>query len=329
MNKQHKDIAVKSNALINSFFSLGLQEMRLFAFTASKIPQTGELPTEPIKIELSVREFADTFGIDKDWAYKNFKKLAKELKAKNIEVEDDKIESGVSLVERWVRKKSSPGVYIFHIAEPLVPHLLALRKGNFTPYRIKYVYNFKRFTTWRVYELLKQHKNLKKRKFDLDEFRKKVGVHGKYNKFFNLRARVIDTAIKEINESSDIKVDVDYIKKEKAVVGLVFHITENTHNIGIKEKIKKAADRMTKNSPYKRELYDKLRKLSGMRGPKQLVEICKRWYGHEAECEQLLQDLLRRYADKPEGEIKKIVYKVLRYDEMPGQMKLTDVTDKK
>jgi len=107
-----------------------------------------------------------------------------------------------------------------------LPHILALR-DKFTKYKIKDVYQFTSAYTWRLYELLIQNKDMKKRDFDLEEFKWKIGVAEKYCAIGDLKKRVIDPSIDEINEYSDIKIQYDQVKRGRRVTGFVFYITEN------------------------------------------------------------------------------------------------------
>ena len=56
------------------------------------------------------------------------------------------------------------------------------------------------------------------------------GCEGKsYNIFSNLRNRVIDIGVKEINKKTLFTVSYDYVKKGKTVIGLIFHINMKYH----------------------------------------------------------------------------------------------------
>ena len=50
---------------------------------------------------------------------------------------------------------------------------------------------------------------------DLDDFRYVMGIKGKYKQFGQLRERVIETAIDEVNESTNYKITVEYHKKSR------------------------------------------------------------------------------------------------------------------
>ena len=50
-----------------------------------------------------------------------------------------------------------------------------------------------------------------------------------YNTFSNFRNRVIDIAVKEINEKTLFTLSYEYVKKGKSVIALIFHINMKYH----------------------------------------------------------------------------------------------------
>lgn len=143
----------------------------------------------------------------------------------------------------------------------LVPHLLGL-KEQFTSYRLKDVYRFGSVHTWRLYELLRQHKGLGKREFDVDELKAKIGLAGLYERVGNLKARVIDPAIREINETSDIMCEYEQGKRGRRITGFLFIIRDNQQNKTPREKVRAIAESLDAEgtpSELERTLVDEYR----------------------------------------------------------------------
>ena len=60
----------------------------------------------------------------------------------------------------------------------------------------------------------------------IEEFKGHMGAEtDSYKEFFNLKKRVIEIAIKEINEKTDLQVEVEYIKTARNFTHLTFRIT--------------------------------------------------------------------------------------------------------
>ena len=74
------------------------------------------------------------------------------------------------------------------------------------------------------YELLKQYEIAGSRELTIDELREKFELKDKYKLFNNLRVRVIEPSIKEINECTDLSVCYTQITKGRKVIALKFSI---------------------------------------------------------------------------------------------------------
>ncbi|WP_338149466.1 replication initiation protein [Xenorhabdus bovienii] len=62
---------------------------------------------------------------------------------------------------------------------------------------------------------------------NVEDFRSMLGLEDKYLKFSELNKFVIKPAIKELNEKSNLTVNVDMIKKGRTIVSLHFQFKEN------------------------------------------------------------------------------------------------------
>ncbi|BDD13055.1 hypothetical protein FUAX_54870 (plasmid) [Fulvitalea axinellae] len=128
----------------------------------------------------------------------------------------------VNFISEVNREENSAYVTI-HFAPAVKDFLLGLR-SNFTSYSLKYVYDFRSTSSLIVYELCKQYERKGKRIVSLDLFRKYTVVEDKYPKFSQLRKWVIEPALRDINELSDIRVELETKRKGRAVNTLIFHI---------------------------------------------------------------------------------------------------------
>ena len=118
--------------------------------------------------------------------------------------------------------------FTLEIHERIAPYLIE-EMNEYTSYHLKIIFAFQSAHSQTLYRLLKQYYNTetKKREFDLDDFRFHMDVIDKYSQFGMLLKRVIEPAVKEINELSDILVEFDLKKKRTKIVGITFYITEN------------------------------------------------------------------------------------------------------
>ena len=112
----------------------------------------------------------------------------------------------------------------------LEPYLLNL-KETYTKYRLGYVINFKSEYSFRLYEIMKQYEKIGERTVLVEELKELLMIdNNKYQKYSHLKSFVIQKAMQEINQYSDIKINLEKEEKEgKKVVGLVFSINKNDY----------------------------------------------------------------------------------------------------
>jgi plasmid replication initiation protein len=247
MENSNSSLVVKSNALINAMFDLSLQGNRFLAFAISLLDrsQTPEIG-KAVELEIPVMEFAETFNLDKKSAYREIEILADQMQRKIITLQPDQSLTGRRVKVGIITKQEyldGEGRVWLRFDEDLVPHLLGL-KAQFTKYRIKDVYQFKSSHSWRLYELLKQYKQIGKREFEVDELKRKMYIDDKYTLISNLKKWVINPAVEDINKTSDIIVDYSQKKRGRKIVGFIFIIRDNESTKTKEEKIRSAMDKM-------------------------------------------------------------------------------------
>jgi plasmid replication initiation protein len=284
-------VVVKSNAMINALGALSLQQTRFVAWVASSLPRENPALDRPYDMEIDVSAFAAAFEIDARLAYAEVRKISRVLQQKIIPVPvgPDVVEVGILTKARY---RVGEGRVWLRIDEDLLPHILGL-KEQFTRYRIKDVYQFASAHTWRVYELLRQFKDIGKREIDLDEFKQKVGVSDRYRVLADLRKRVLDPAILEINATSDIQVQYDQKKKGRRVVSFLFIIRENQATKTPRELVRSVAEKIGPSRAFSPDLVATLREYRV--SPKQALQLANLAIGKESRVLTLLPKLKTRW----------------------------------
>ena len=95
---------------------------------------------------------------------------------------------------------------------------------------------------------------------DLDLFKSLMGINGReYKNFKSLNRRLIKEPLKEINESSDLYVEVDYKKQQRKVVEIKFRIKRNPNKRNLID-IGKDVVKELPAGPVNQALYERLRK---------------------------------------------------------------------
>jgi plasmid replication initiation protein len=260
---------------------------------------------------VDVSDFAESFDIDLKNAYREVESLATQLQKKIIQfrqADGTRVKVGIITKQKY---HDGEGRASIRFDEDLLPHIIALRE-KFTKYKIKDVYQFTSAYTWRLYELLAQNKDIKKREFDLDEFKWKVGVAEKYDAIGDLKKRVIDSSVDEINEYSDIKVQYDQVKRGRRVTGFVFYITENqdtkTHREKVRDQVERAfPPQPPKNPDFARRLREEFRVSA-----KQADLLARMWEGRENQAEKFLARIRRDYEAGSVKSLGGLTFKILK-----------------
>jgi len=83
----------------------------------------------------------------------------------------------------------------------------------------------------RIFELLMQFKTTGVVVIALEEFRLLLELEDKYDRFTNLKARVLDPAIRELTAKANLDIAVDLIRRNRKVVSLRFTFSENPQGV--------------------------------------------------------------------------------------------------
>ena len=219
----------KSNELIQrSRFSMSVQQNRVMLFLISKI-KPNDIGDEVYSI--SIREFCKVCNIDYNSGknYSDAKKAIKAIADKSVWV---KQVNGDDVLLRWLNRiklNRESGKFEITFHQDMLPYLYDL-KNRYTRYRLDNVLTMNSKYGIRLYELLKSYQYLGKEiTFSLDELRNRLDAN-KYMRYPDFRRYVLEIAIDDINECSDVKVGYIPIKKEgkRAIDSITFIVDEPT-----------------------------------------------------------------------------------------------------
>lgn len=220
----------KSNRLIESSYQLSVQKNRLIFLAMRKLKKiildkntNIEQVEEAIKsakfepIFIDVVDYKRAFKLKTNKVYQDLEAIANDLFKDEILYINEKNDNITKM--RWVitveYDKDQKGITLqFH--PNLIKDLLVF-KGQYTRLfsedfadKLRCKYSF------RIYELCKQYLAIGHRDFYLEDLKFKLRIfEDKYNIYNNFKSRVINPALKELNEYSDIKLEFFEIEKDK------------------------------------------------------------------------------------------------------------------
>lgn len=214
----------QSNRLIEASHTLTLNEKRLILCAASMIDSRKPYPHDGY-FTIRADSFAETFGMERDTAYEALNDAANRLFERDI-----RRYSKGKMVEqmRWVfhvKYKEGEGCVVLGFSPTVIPHLTMLNK-EFTSFQLKQIGALSSFYSIRLYELMSQFHKLGQRECNLDQLRQMLDLGDKYQDVKNLRVRVLDPALKELNADTDLNVTMEVKRQGRKVVGFLFNIAK-------------------------------------------------------------------------------------------------------
>lgn len=257
-----EDTVTRSNALIGGMYSSTLIENKLtvWALKAARADADG-LPT----VSMTTEEIRALTGTKGNGIYDLLAVTALRMGNRHIFIEDrDKHEfEFINLIDHATYKGGIFTVFFTQAAKARMWNL----KSNFTTMRLETLFAFKSNYTFRLYELLKMHEYqidgnntpiiieygfaelklkmnlvdtdkdekvflaLKKKNCDLDKIVNEIAGENnrKFRDWYEFKRKVIQRAQKEINETTELHVDVEPVRSGRGgrVTKLRFILTHN------------------------------------------------------------------------------------------------------
>ena len=221
-------LVVKDNALINASYNLELTEQRLIMLAIINARELGQGITADSKLEIHASDYAKLFNVSADASYKALKEAVNNLFNRQFSYTAEYKKTGkVGVVRsRWVSR-------IFYVDDlalleitfaPDVVPLITRLEEHFTKYEAKQVAHLTSKYATRLYELLIAWREVGKTPiFELQQLRKNLGVEDdEYQRMHHFKSRVLETAITQINEHTDIKATYEQHKKGRTITGFSF-----------------------------------------------------------------------------------------------------------
>lgn len=216
-------IVTKANALIEASYNLTLNEQRIILACAAKLDGRKPMPREAVFV-LDVDEFVELFGSDPKNAYAEMEEAASKLYERDIR----RIEGKTRKRLRWVymaEYRKGEGRVKLGFSPEIAPYLTMLHK-RFTSYRLEEVASLRSTYAIRLFEMLAQYSDTGLFLTTVADFKQRLGIEDKYDRFSNLKARVIEPAVKDLLAKTSLEISWKGIKKGKAVDRLEFRFEE-------------------------------------------------------------------------------------------------------
>ena len=248
------NLVVKDNALIEASHKLSEVEQRLILLAILKGREFCNSIEDLKDKELIIHanDYIQAFGVDRDAGYKSLKKAVlglfeakwgyRSINSKgNVEVRYERFTQSAVYIENEATVK-------FMFANAIIPMLVELER-NFTSYEIEQVANLQSRYAMRLFECLIRFKASKTLTITLDELRFRFGLlDTEYKVMSDFKKRVLDMAVKDINDNTDISVNYDQHKQGRTITGFTFKFKQ-------KAKVKTAKAEQDKRDPHTLDMF--------------------------------------------------------------------------
>ena len=225
---------VKANSLIQAGYRLSLAEQRTLLAAIAQIGKD-DGPTDQTTYSVTADALEEMTGTTARRAYQELAEAAHRLYRREVRIErgpngeelgpEDK--KGVRrriTMTRWVQEVEyieDEGRIELRFSHSILPYLSLLQR-EFTSYKLKHVATMKSTHGVRLYELLAQWRQAGEREIKIDELKKMFGVEGKYARIPDLKRYVIEPAVRDVNECSDLTVKWGQRKAGRKIAAIQF-----------------------------------------------------------------------------------------------------------
>lgn len=259
------DLVVMDNSIVKASYNLSVSEQRLILSALAQIPKG--VPIDPKKAYYITKEDFIKLGASPEVVARDIRTATRDLRKKSlfIQTPNGELEFGwlaevlrydknadkklrakypnpqdynnyinalkkFNLFDSLPIDRNSDDIVVRIVFDEHIVPLLSDLKENFTQFLLEDIAEFGSIYSFRIYQLMMRYKESGWVKIKLDDLRYMLALKDKYEATKDLKVRVIETAITEINEKTSYKVSYELEKTGRKFTHL---------NLKFKEKPKK------------------------------------------------------------------------------------------
>lgn len=258
-SKSVENNVVKTNRLIEAIQTLNLAEIRLIQLAIVGARESGRGLDKDTPLRIHGSEYAEVFNVNRGTAYEALKDAESKLFDRRFSLIDD---DGEVIKSRWVQdvkylpRENAIEISLSRIVVRETTRLDGL-KQFFTSYTLEQTSHLKSAYSVRLYELLAQWVTAKKTPvFEIEKFRQQLGIGvNEYSRMHQFKERVLENAIAEINEKTDLNVKYDQFKTGRLISGFSFKVSKKQKKIEKTQRDKNTGDMFVELSDAQRSMF--------------------------------------------------------------------------
>jgi len=265
-----KELVVKDNALINASYNLDLVEQRLILLAIVEARESGKGINANDPLTVHAESYINQFGVHRNTAYQALKDACNDLFARQFSYQKINERGNIeNYRSRWVSEigyVDNEAVVKLIFAPAIVPLITRLEE-HFTKYELQQVSNLSSAYAVRLYELLIAWRSTGSTPIiELSDFRQRIGVlDTEYKRMERFKTSVLELAIKQINEHTDITVKYEQHKRGRSISGFSFNFKQKKKDSPSIERDPNTLDLSSKMTDAQRHMFaNKLSELPEM-----------------------------------------------------------------
>lgn len=233
--KKKNDRVIKSNTLVSASYHLNLSEIRLLDIALATLSEYEEeekhVTTVPEFIEIRADEYAKLYSVTVEQAYTALREASEQLFSRYFRYKvkaDDYPSFTEERKARWVGEigyRKGEGVVTLSFTKALVKLAGQFKTGGeFTRYHVEQKAPLTSIYAHRLYEMMMQWRKSQQVPYiSYQELRTRFEIGSKeYERMSNFKSRVLEPALKQVNDLTDIEVSYVQEKKGRSIVGFTF-----------------------------------------------------------------------------------------------------------
>jgi plasmid replication initiation protein len=235
---KNEKIIIKDNALIMASYSLTVEEQRLILACIEKAQrEKTPLSASSVEITLTVNEYADLYGVKLVTAYKALNSSSNKLYDRSIKIHDE----GVIRKIRWLQEQAiyDAGKVKLIFSETVSKHIKDIVTVQ-SAYRLTQATQLRSQHAIRLFEILQAviDQDTQKGVWDIsiNDLKEIFEVSEYYDRWIDLRRKVIQESVDQINKNTSLEVSWKVTGKEgKRIKDIQFSVLES-HQLSLSLK---------------------------------------------------------------------------------------------
>ena len=182
--------------------------------------------TSSNEFKVQVSSYINAFGVERSTAYEALQKAVDTLINRRFSYYRIVNDQQEKVTTNWVQSvayATNESYIKIKFTDDVMPLITQLEK-HFTSYQLEQVKDLSSIYAIRLYELMMQWRSSgKTQQIPIDELRYKLGIEpDQYKQMVNFKTKVLDFAIDQINEHTDIKASYEQHKEGRSITGFTF-----------------------------------------------------------------------------------------------------------